>query len=201
MLIGFLVGHLLGNLTMYLGPDAFNACAKKLTSLRPGLLVIEFGLLVIFVIHMWYTFTLVAENVKASGSRYEVTQNETRSFATRIMPFTGLTLFLFVVVHLIDFTFAKKDGAASLINGENYYLFGLVYNSFKNPFHSLFYIVAMGCLGFHITHGIKSVFQTFGFHSNKYTPMIYKFSMFAGWGLAFAFAFIPVAVMLDIIKV
>ncbi len=201
MLVLFLVGHLLGNLIIYLGPEAFNAYAKKLAGLRPGLLVVEVGLLVIFLIHVYYTATLVHENIRARANNYAVTQNETRSLATRLMPFTATVIFAFVIFHLMDFTFVDKEGPRGLINGENYHVFGIVYNAFKNPFHSLFYIVAMGCIGFHVAHGIQSTMQTFGFHSSKYTPTIKQLSVWLGWGIAVLFSSIPVAVLLDIIKV
>ncbi|MFT5388071.1 MAG: succinate dehydrogenase / fumarate reductase cytochrome b subunit [Candidatus Omnitrophota bacterium] len=201
MLVGFLVGHLLGNLTFFLGPEAFNAYAKKLASLRPGLLFVEVGLLVIFILHVYFTVTLVCENIKARSRGYLVTKTKKRSLATKLMPFTGFTLFAFVILHLIDFTFTNKEGARPLIEGVDYGLYGVLYNAFSNPLHSLFYVVAMGCVGFHVTHGIQSVVQSFGFNSNKYTPLINKLSLSLGWIIALAFAAIPLTVLLNIIKI
>lgn len=201
MLVLFLVGHLLGNLIIFLGPEAFNAYAKKLAGLRPGLLVVEFGLLVIFLLHVYYTATLVQENIKARAQKYNVNNNSTRSFATRIMPYTGFILFAFVIYHLLDFTFIDKTGPRNLINGEPYHLFGVVYNAFLNPWHSLFYIVAMGCVGFHLAHGIQSFVQTFGFGNAKHISQIKSISYALGWGIGLLFASIPLAVLFKFINV
>lgn len=200
-LVLFLIGHLLGNLTIYLGPEAFNGYAEKLAHLRPGLFVIEFGLLLVFLIHVYYTVTLVQENIKARGQKYDVDSSKQRSLSTRLMPYTGFILFAFVIYHLLDFTFVDKTGPQNLIDGEPYHLYGVVYNAFLNPVHSLFYVIAMACVGFHLTHGIQSFVQTFGFSSPKYTPKIKSLSVGLGWGISILFASIPVAVLLKIIHV
>ncbi len=72
MLVLFIIGHLAGNLIMYLGPGPFNKYAAKLADLRPWLYAIEVGLLVVFIIHMWLTITLVIENKIARPVGYEV---------------------------------------------------------------------------------------------------------------------------------
>lgn len=197
----FVVGHLAGNLFILGGPDAFNGYAKKLAHLRPGLYVIEFGLAWIFLVHLYTTALLVLENIKARGTPYAVAQDVgSRSIATKLMPYTGSVIFAFVLWHLMDFTFIDHDGPRSVLNGQSYGLFGVVINSFKDPVHSLLYILAMLAVGMHLSHGIQSFFQTYGFNHPTYTPMIKKFSETVAFVVAAGYIWIPIAVMNNVIK-
>jgi succinate dehydrogenase / fumarate reductase, cytochrome b subunit len=194
MLIGFLIGHLAGNLLIFLGPDVFNGYAKKLAGLRPGLLVIEFGLGLIFIIHIVTTFSLVTQNRIARGNdAYAVNSPKGKlSLVTRLMPITGSIIFAFVIFHLMDFTFSDHDGARGVLaDGNNYGLYGVVVNSFNELWHALFYISAMFALGAHLAHGIESVLQTFGWHHPRYTPILIKFSHIFAFTLALGYSAIP----------
>ena len=212
MLILFLIGHLAGNLLIYLGPEVFNSYSKHLTDLRPGLYLVEYGLLVIFVIHMWVTTLVVLENIQARQglARYAVDKAVgKRSWATRLMPYTGTYILFFVIWHLLDFTFSSHEGARSFVLIKNYSdfatsyhfkslgLYGVVWNSFADPVHSLLYIIAMMCIGLHLSHGVESFIQTFGFNHPKYTPMIKKISEWFGLFIALGYSSIPVYVLIN----
>ncbi len=199
MMILFLIGHLAGNLFFYGGPKAFNAYADKLAHLRPGLLVVEFGLLFIFLAHIYFTVILVIENRQARSRGYSVANPKGgRSLATRLMPFTGTILFAFVIYHLMDFTFIDHYGPKSyLADGKSYGLYGLVYNSFTDLRHSLFYIVAMLCVGFHLYHGIRSVVQTFGVEDRGWVPVMTGFAFIFSLVIALGFSSIPVYVLMQ----
>lgn len=198
LLILFLIGHLAGNLFIFTGPEAFNGYAKKLAGLRPGLLAIEFGLLGVFLIHAVTTILLVLENIKASGgSRYAVANTRgQRSWATKVRVMTGVFLLVFVVWHLLDFTFSDHHGPRSLLKGESLGLYGVVYSSFLNPLHSALYIIAMGCLGFHLAHGVQSFMQTFGFSHPKHTPIVHLVSNVFAFLIAAGLSSIPIYVMI-----
>ena len=197
LLILFLVGHLAGNLLIYLGPEAFNAYAKKLAGLRPGLYVVEAGLLLIFLIHMFVTALLVLENINARPVRYKVQKPVgERSTATRLMPYTGTIILIFIVWHLLDFTFADKHGNLSILpDGKDYGLFGVVYNAFSNPWHSYFYIITMMAIGFHLSHGVQSFCQTFGFVGSTTTPLVRNISNAIGLIIAVGYSTIPIYVL------
>lgn len=196
MLVLFLIGHLAGNLLIFLGPAKFNAYAAKLAGLRPGLYLVEVALAVVFLIHIFYTASIVLENIRARSQRYLIyKEKEKPSLAAKIMPFTGTLLLVFVIVHLFDFTFVDKEGPQSFINGVSYGLFGIVYNSFLDPLRSIFYVVAMGAVGFHLMHGIQSFAQTFGLNHPRYTPMIKNISSVLGFLVAFAFMSIPLCIL------
>jgi len=196
-LILFVIGHLAGNLIMYLGPEAFNKYAEKLAGLRPWLYIVEIGLLVIFVIHMWFTALIVIENRMARPIGYAVHKSVgKRALDTRLMPYTGTILLAFVIWHIIDFTFVDKEGPLSVLaDGRSYGLYGVVYNAFSDPLHSILYIIAMAALGLHLSHGIHSFIQTFGFSQPKYALMIRRTSNIVAAVITLAFSSIPVYIL------
>ena len=197
LLIVFIIGHLAGNLFIYGGPEAFNGYAEKLEKLRPVLNIMEYALLFVFVIHILLTVLVVIENIKARGGlkRYAVDKSVgDRSWATRLMPYTGTYILLFIVWHLFDFTFADHNGVRSYIAGKSYGLYGVVVNSFVDPLHSVLYVIAMCFLGLHLSHGTESLVQTFGFNHPRYTPAILKLSRCFALLIVIAYSSIPLYV-------
>ncbi len=206
VMIGFVVVHLFGNLLIYAGPEVFNSYSEKIHELGALLWVARLGLIGSFVAHVWLTLLLVRENRAARPQGYEVDDPKgDRKFAAAVMTYTGLFIAAFLLLHLYDFTFGSKTGPQSVIDaagtGESLGLFGLVWNSFKlsDPIGWVrvpIYILAVSCLGAHLSHGIQSVFQTFGFHHARFTPIIRKASVAIGAIIALAFALIPIYVMM-----
>ncbi len=198
-LIIFLIGHLAGNLLIYFGPHIYNAYAKRLTDLRPGLYVIESGLLVVFLIHIYFTALLVWENIQARGQNYKMYRAVgQRSLATRLMPYTGTFILIFVVKHLFDFSFVDHTGPLALMpTGQNLGLYGIVYTSFMDPLNSLFYIMAMMCIGLHLAHGVQSFLQTFGFDRFSKVKYIKKISDWFALIITVGFSSIPIYVLIQ----
>ncbi|OGX26730.1 MAG: hypothetical protein A2787_05400 [Omnitrophica WOR_2 bacterium RIFCSPHIGHO2_01_FULL_48_9] len=198
MLVLFVIGHLAGNLFIYGGPDVYNAYAKKLAGLRPGLYVVEFGLLAVFLTHIHVTSLLVLENIRARGERYAVYHPVgNRSFATRLMAISGTIVLAFVIWHLLDFTFIEHTGPRSILgDGKSYGLYGVVFNAFADPLHSVLYVIAMLAVGMHLSHGVQSFMQTFGFDHPYYTPLIQKFSNIFACLVTIAYSSMPVYVLL-----
>lgn len=203
-MVGFVIAHLSGNLLIFAGPEAFNAYAHKLASLGPLLWVMRFGLIICVILHVAITLTLAKENSNARSQRYDVEKDHgDRKLATRAMKYTGIMIVAFLILHLWDFTFGDKTGTKSIVSGlnddESLYLFGLVWNSFSFStgwWRDLFYIVAVSAVGLHLSHAIESVFQTFGFNHERYTPLIKKASLGIGIAVAVLFASIPIYVAL-----
>jgi succinate dehydrogenase / fumarate reductase cytochrome b subunit len=197
MLILFIIGHLVGNLLIFGGPDLYNGYAAFLVKLRPGLYVIEAALGLVFLIHILFTYLLIHDNIRARPQNYKMLSSKgERSFAAQIMPFTGTIIFAFLFYHLWDFTFTSHDGSQSILHdGKNYGLYGLVYNAFSDPLHSTFYIIAMMCIGFHLSHGIESCCQTFGVTNSKHMATIRMFSQSLGVLIGWGFSMIPVYIL------
>lgn len=197
LLIGYLIIHLAGNLLLFAGPTLFNKYADTLGGLRPAITFVEIGLFLVFVIHIYVTATLVLENIRARSSDYAVKRNQgERSWATRLMPYSGTFLLAFVIWHVCDFTLTDKHGGRSFIGDQSYGLYGIVYNSFTNPMHSTLYIIAMACLGLHLWHGVESFMQTFGWNNAQRVYTVRTVSQWFAVGMTLGFSSIPVYVML-----
>ena len=193
-LVFFIIMHLAGNLFIYGGPDAFNGYAKKLRSFGPVLWMMRAGLLAVFLIHVFVTYLLVLENIKARGpKRYQV-DGQPLSWAQRLMPYSGAYLFFYIIWHLLDFTFIDQHGPFSFINGRSYGLYGVVVNAFVDPLHGLLYIIAMCFLGLHLAHGVESFIQTLGFNHARWARGLKCFSGYFALAVAAGYSSIPVYV-------
>ncbi|MBF0500480.1 MAG: succinate dehydrogenase cytochrome b subunit [Candidatus Riflebacteria bacterium] len=195
MLIGFILGHLAGNLLIFKGPEALNAYAHKLASMRPAMYGVELALAGTFLLHICLTVYLFFYNNEARPIAYGYYQPTDRSISTRLMPYTGTLLAAFVIWHLLDFTFSDQTGTLSLVGKESLGLYGVVVNAFKIQWHSGLYILAMCAIGFHLTHGFQSFMQSLGLNHPKYTPVIKIISVFLGLAVAAIFSSIPLYVM------
>ena len=173
MLCGFLLVHLAGNFLLFVGPDAFNTYAYKLTSNKIILYTAELALISIFFTHIALAIKLTLENRAARGGvRYAVNaQAGDMSIATKSMPFSGAWILIFLFMHLMNFKYggAKEvlvDGVAMLD------LYSIVAKHFANPIWSTYYILTMAILGAHLHHGVQSVFQTFGFNHPRHNTIV-----------------------------
>lgn len=195
-MVGFLLAHLSGNFLIFKGPEALNDYSDFLHSLGGLLWVARAGLIAAFVAHFGLVFQLVLENRRARGTQYATAIGaSTRNFATKTMRYSGLLIFIYIFWHLYDFTYTPKEVYNSTVNGEFLGLYGLVWNSFLNPIRSIFYIVTMIIIGFHLNHGIASTMQTFGFNHPTYTPLIQKIGATLSVVFALGYSSIPIYVI------
>ncbi len=203
VLLLFLLGHLLGNLVIYLGRGALNDYAEFLHHALHGMgvWIARVGLLGAVGIHIMATIHLAAQNRAARHSRYAYESTQTASKASRTMIISGTIILCFIIFHLLHFTILPNDlkdvTTAGHVRPDVY---GMVVKGFQNVLVSLFYIVSMAFVCFHLSHGVSSVFQTLGFRSEKSADMI----KWLGHGYA-AFIFlgnisIPIAVLLGFLK-
>jgi succinate dehydrogenase / fumarate reductase, cytochrome b subunit len=190
ILIGFVIGHLVGNLQVFQDPDHINGYAQFLRNLGPTLWIARFVLLASAVIHIWAATALTLENSRARGAEpYAVKHTIRATLASRTMRLTGYVVLAFLVYHLAHFTWGAaqketfKENLPAWKMQTDYKVFGLtavkagaevedvhtmVIRGFQPPLISLFYIVAVGLLSFHLLHGFDSLFQTFGLRSHKW---------------------------------
>ena len=161
----FLLTHLLGNSVSFLGRDAFNAYAEKLHSLGALVSVFEVGLLTLFLIHIITGIILYLENLQARPSRYSVNTSEGgRSWGSRTMPYTGIIILVFIIVHLMNFHFTDK----------NVLVADLVRELLSRPVLALFYIFSLLAVALHLSHGVWSLFQSIGLNHEKYNQLLLK---------------------------
>ena len=182
--IGFLVVHLAGNLTLYGGRDLFNAYADHLHALGPLVTVAELGLLILALIHIITGLTLFYENLQARPTRYIMSKSSGgRTIGSATMPYTGIIILAFVIMHLVNFHFVSKEGTT---------IFEIVTGAFANPFYVFIYVVAMVVVGLHVSHGFWSLFQTIGANHPKYMPAIQMLGLILSVVFGIGFGFIPV---------
>lgn len=192
MLCGFLVGHLSGNFLLLVGPDAFNIYAHKLFQLGALLYVIEAGLTVVFLLHLYLAFKLNLENAQARG-KYAMKKWTGRgtNFMSATMPYTGLVLLVFIILHLMNLKFGKYYPAeVDGVQMRDIYRTTMEY--FQNPINVIWYVFAMACAGLHTAHGFASAFQSLGLNFPKYYPKIKILSYVYAVTIAGGFAFLSV---------
>lgn len=167
-LAGFVMGHMAGNLLMFVSPQAYNEYGHGITS-SPLYLPIEFGLLAAFLFHAAIAIRLKIRNVKARLSRYAVSASGEKAVdkVSGTMAVQGLIIGVFVLLHLRTF----KYGPVYTVNyggGEIRDLFRIIVEVFQSPGYVAWYIAALVVLGLHLSHGIRSVFSTWGVYHPRY---------------------------------
>jgi succinate dehydrogenase / fumarate reductase cytochrome b subunit len=191
-LIIFLIIHLIGNLTLFLGPEAFNSYVSTLDVVKPLIRVVELVLLATFILHIFNGLRLWIENKKANPQKYAINVGSDNSTVfSRTMFLTGSIVFIFLVLHLATFfyrfNFYDPEGFA---NQHQY--FEIVVSFLTMPWYSILYIVAVLLLGFHLNHGFQSAFQSFGWTHKKYTPIVEKLGTLYAIIMAVGFASMPI---------
>lgn len=174
LLVLFVIGHLLGNLQIYLGPDAINDYAVFLKS-KPSLLWgVRLGLLAILIIHIAGIARLTNANRAARPEAYAVKHPVKSTVFSRTMVLSGLILLAFIVYHLAHFTIGiAHPEYYHLVDSQGRHdVFSMMVLGFRNPLIAGAYILAMGLLGMHLAHGILSVFQTMGWNRPKFKPLL-----------------------------
>jgi len=191
VLVGFVTGHLVGNLQIFAHPDKINGYAHFLQSLGPALWGVRLFLLACVGLHVWAAVMLSLENKAARGPEaYGVSKWLQAIFASRYMKHTGLVVLAFLIYHLAHFTIgaAQADtfktalpeytmsgdfhllGFPIVAAGTNVHdVYSMVYLGFASPLVSLFYIIAVGLLSLHLLHGVDSMFQTFGLRNHQWS--------------------------------
>ena len=201
-LFGFVVGHLIGNLQVFLGPEPLNRYALFLQSLGELLWVIRLGLLAMVVAHIVFTIKLRMENRAARPVGYAVTNRRAATLPARMMTLSGLMVLCFIIFHLLHFTAQKIDPSFAHMTDAmgRHDVYRMMITGFKNPWASGFYIVAVGLLAMHLNHGIGSLFQTLGLNSAKLRPLWEKGGVAFSWLIFLGYASIPVAVLTGVLK-
>jgi succinate dehydrogenase / fumarate reductase cytochrome b subunit len=188
-LILFLVIHLAGNLTLYIGEETFNGYVTTLDIVKPLIRIVEVILALVFIFHIFNGIKLWLENKRAKPKKYKVNaSSENSTLASRTMIISGSILFIFLVTHLSTLWYAFNFGS----HGEGTSYYGIVLEWFTYLWYVVLYVIAMVLLGFHLNHGFQSAFQTFGWTHKKYTPVIEKIGTLYAIVMAVGFASMPI---------
>lgn len=195
----FTVVHLLGNLNLFISPDAFNGYTHKLESLGPLLYVLELPIVIGFILHAIVGVSVYLNKKKARPVNYNVYNsaggNSKQTFSSRSMMVTGSIMLIFLVFHVATFKYGPSvsEGYVTMVNGvEMRDLYKLVIEKFQSPAYVIGYVAVMILLGVHLRHGFWSAFQSLGVMNKKYTPVVYTVGVAFAILMALGFLAMPV---------
>lgn len=196
LMVLFLVGHLTGNLLIFVGAEAYNDYAKFLHEMLhgAGVWIARVGLLIALGLHVAATISLTIENRKARPA-YANESTVQASKSSRLMAWSGLTVLAFIIFHILQYTARVTDDTLyQLGKGDDVY--AMVIAGFQDPLVSIFYLISLTLLCSHLSHGIGSVFQTLGLRTRKTRALIDKGSTAVALLLYVGFISIPIAIWL-----
>ncbi len=158
-LCSFLVVHFAGNMLLFVndGGRAYNHFSEFMST-NIAIRTLEIVLFAGFLIHIIWAFLVWLHNRRARPERYAMTRaNENSTLSSRIGFFTGSVIFIFLVVHLKSFWVPTRFPSGAPVSE-----YDMVKSAFADPIYDIFYLIALGLLGFHLRQGFQSAFQTFG---------------------------------------
>lgn len=204
LMLGFLIGHMLGNLPllqMEASADAYNLYSHFLISLGGVLILIELILMAGLLLHVWTAIDIVRGKKRARPITYHKLRSaggtSRQTLGSRTMIYTGIVLLVFVVVHVKTFKYGPGSQGekeyTTVVNGvEMRDLHKLVMMTFQDPVYAGFYAIAMVLLGLHLSHAVWSAFQSIGVYHPRYTPVLYAGGRVLAFLIAAGFFIIPV---------
>ena len=200
----FVLGHLLGNLQIFLGREAINSYGAFLQS-KPGMVWLVRGLLLATVsMHLWAAITLTRENRAARPVAYSDQYTPVASsYASRTMVMSGLIVAAFIIYHLLHFTVQTP---AVNLTGQNFLaltdaqgrhdIFAVMITGFRQPVVALFYVIAMALLCLHLSHGVSALTQSLGLKTEALGTSLDRFAVWIAWAIFAGYSSIPIAVLL-----
>jgi len=169
---GWLVGHLTGNLKVFLGAQEVNEYAMWLHA-HPALLwPTRLAMLAFVLIHIRKGLQLSSENSKARPSKYQVETTLRAGFPSLHMAMSGVVLVLFVAMHLAHYTFHLLPGEYHNDAMGNPDVYAMLIAGFKDPLFSGTYVIALGFAGLHLWHALSSALQTLGINHPAYNKLL-----------------------------
>jgi succinate dehydrogenase / fumarate reductase, cytochrome b subunit len=195
ILILFVLGHMLGNLQVFEGPEQFNKYAVLLRTLPEALWGVRIVLLIMVILHIVTAVQLALRKRQARPIGYAKRQNTVSSYASRTMYWSGPILLAFVIYHLLDFTWGTVN--PDYVEGDVYHN---VIASFSHPVISLWYIFSMLLLVLHLRHGAWSMFQSLGLAQSGRSEFLKKAAIVFAAVIFFGFISVPVGVMTGFVR-
>ncbi len=201
-LVLFLIGHLMGNLLIFSGPDAINAYALKLRKLGWLLWAARAGLLAAVILHTVTSIQLALENRRARPVAYQVYRTAETDWIRRTMMLSGVLLLGYLVYHLLHFTFHATNPELGRLRDPlgHQDVYRMMVLGFSRPWVSIAYIAGVAAVCLHVSHGIGSAFQTLGLNNDKTLPVFTWAGRLLALGLFLGYSAIPLAVWAGVVK-
>ena len=205
VLILYVIGHLAGNLQIFFGSEVINDYAKFLHSKPLLLWIARIGLLAMVGLHIGSAMSLDSGNRSARPVAYTQWNPTAADYASRTMLMSGWIVAAFVIYHLLHFTarvptinltgqdfttFRDSDGHPDV--------YRMLITGFRHPLVSMFYIIAVGLLSLHLSHGVSAAFQSLGIRNADWTPFLNRLARGFAVAVFLGYASIPAAVLLGL---
>jgi len=205
VLVLFVIGHMAGNLQMFIGPAKMNGYAALLKSTGELLWLVRFGLLAALILHVTMAYQLTRVKQAARPVDYVRRDPQVSTLASRTMRWGGVLLLVFIIFHILHFTTGTVFPVASRPDAmypafSEHDVYGNVISAFRNPWVTLFYVVAMLFLMLHLFHGAWSSVRTLGAVKPSANPLERRVSTVIALVVWLGFTAIPVAVFFGVIR-
>ena len=194
ILVGWIIGHVLGNLLVFRGPAALNEYAALLKSNAALLWAMRAGLLITVVLHVVAAVQLVRHEAASRPVRYAKRVPQESTFASRTIRWGGLIIAVFVVYHLLHFTTGTLHPSFSHTD-----VYGNMLSGLSVPWVAAIYLVAVAALGLHLYHGVWSAFQTLGISGPTMTVARRRLAIGIAGIVYLGFTAIPVAILFGLL--
>ena len=188
----FVVGHLAGNLQIFDSPARLNAYSKFLKNLGELLWLVRIVLLVSVGLHILATVQLWSLNRKARPIGYKVKKSVASNYADRTMYWSGPIILAFVILHILEFTTGNLHPQSTFTDADVY---SNVVSGFRVWYISAWYIFSMILLGFHLRHGMWSMFQSLGMNHPRHTPVLKQAALWITIVIVAGYISIPISVL------
>lgn len=214
----FVLIHLYGNLKVFLGPESFNNYAHWLRHafyplFPPGFIlwVFRITLLVALVLHVWAATILWTRGRSGGGKRSRAALRDraragrgtVQSLSATLMPFTGVLILVFLIVHILDLTVGTAPVATVDFAGHTdtaSFAYANLIASFERPWMAIFYTVVMLLLALHVFHGIQTAAQDLGAMGYRLRTVMVWVAGLAAIAILLGNGFIPVAVQMGLLS-
>ena len=196
----FLLGHLAGNLQLFIsgieGQTQFNKYALFMTT-NPVVKILSIITYLTILLHVITTLYLSFKSRQARPIEYAVSSGSANStWSSNNMAILGSFLLLFIIVHMRSFWYEMHFGDMPyqyLDDGTKIKdLYLITTSAFVNPIYTLFYVLSMLALGFHLKHGVESAVQTIGLKLPNYEKSLKYIGSFIAVVIPITFASIPI---------
>jgi succinate dehydrogenase / fumarate reductase, cytochrome b subunit len=195
IMFGFLIGHMAGNLQLFLGEEKFDGYAAFLKGTPALLWGTRLVLLASIVLHVWAALSLTARNRASRPVRYGMYRPMVSGPPSRTMMLSGVIVLAFLIYHLLHFTFGMVHP-----DFEHIRAYRNVLVAFSKWWVVLIYVLAMLLLAFHLKHGVWSLFQTLGLNHPKWNRLRRVLATLIMILICGGFVLVPLGVMMHLAK-
>ena len=200
VLLLFLIGHMLGNMKVFQGPESLNDYAAWLQG-HPLLWAFRIGMLAVFALHVYTAVGLARENWLARPRSYHKRRLLRTTITGRLMLVSGVLVLAFLIYHLLHLTVGVTDPTTHALLDTNGRpdVFRRVVTGFQEPWLAGGYLGALALLGLHLNHAVQSLFQTLGFNHESYQTLVRFLSPTLSLTLVVGFGAVPGLIWLGLV--